>query len=552
MKILLLGLNARYTHTNLAIRRLKAAAGDLAEIKLLECSINMDAEEILQKIENADAVGFSCYIWNAALTKALLPILKEKGMRLFIGGPEAAFSPEEYLKTCECVFYGEGENAFPVYLRHLLGEKALCEVPSIYYMEGNSIKKTKPAEPVDMDLFSEPYALSDGETNHHRVVYYESSRGCPFRCAYCLSGAEKGLRFRSAKKTIEDMQLYAKMGVKHIKFVDRTFNADRERAKEIWRAVAAIDCESEFHFEIAADLLDEESVEIINSAPKKRIRLEIGVQSTNEKTLQAIDRPCDMAKIARMTKLLSKGNATVHLDLIAGLPYEDRNSFKKSFDETFAFGGSELQLGFLKLLRGSTLYAKAEAFGIICSKDAPYEVIRTSWVTEEDIEEMKKVEYALGRLYNSGLFRQTTRLMAKHFHSCYEALLAFDAFAGDLHKLGEKAMAEALYAFGKAENIPFMRDILRYDMIKKERRGYLPDILEDGAAPEKKKYYAENPDIPGLKKGKRAWHYSRLEKFALDVQLFAETGEILEKEHYLFFDYINDDIFEVKNMLQYM
>lgn len=559
MKILLIGINARYTHTNLAIRRLYAAAKDLdIEIRLAEFSINMEAESIAEAIlkEKADAVGFSVYIWNSEITKRIIKLIKQSGTRLFAGGPEASFSPEDFLPFAEHILYGEGENSFVEYIRFLKGERRISQVPSLYYMEGELLKKTAPAKAVDLDEMGEPYALSDEETNMHRVVYYESSRGCPFRCAYCLSGAEKALRFRSAEKTIADMKLYAKKGVKHIKFVDRTFNADKERAKKIWRSIAQMDCDSEFHFEIAAELLDEESVEIINTAPKKRIRLEIGVQSTNEKTLLAIDRANGTDKIFRMTELLRKGNANLHLDLIAGLPFEGKERFIRSLDESLAVGADEVQLGFLKLLKGSTLYEKASSFGIIFGSEAPYEVIRTSWLSEKELDELKRIEYALSRLYNSGLFRNTLRLIAMHFNEGYskgvfpgsygKALLEIDSFAGDMKALGEKAMAEMLLSFGERFKIEHIRNALRYDMIKKERRTYLPDVLEDGAKPEKKAYYLKNPSLPGLKKGKRPWNYSRLEHFSLDMRLFEEKGEICQREHYLFFDYINSTIYEVE------
>ena len=563
MKILLVGINARYTHTNLAIRRLRAAAEGRAEtVELAEYTINMPCEHILDDIlkRGADAVGFSVYIWNSSIVLSLMKELRRAGMRVFAGGPEATFSYEEFIGYSDCIIYGEGENAFPQVLDWLNGTRRIEDTASVYYMRDGKVRVTPAAAPVDMETLPEPYGLSEKHTDRSRVIYYESSRGCPFSCSYCLSGRGEKLRSSSAEKVEKDMARYISSGIRHVKFVDRTFNADRKRAKRIWSFIAGLDGECEFHFEIAADLLDDESVGIINTAPEKRIRLEIGVQSVNMDTLKAVGRSQDVGHIRDMTAGLRKGNAVVHLDLIAGLPYEDLISFRDSLDTVMSFGADEVQLGFLKLLKGSRLYDEAEKYGIECSKEPPYEVISTRWLSHDDIALLKKAEYLLGRIYNSGLFRNTMRYLAGggretvplvsgmpvYEGSYFDALIRIDGFAKASGKevggMGETELARLLLDFGMSEGLVRTRDILRYDMLKKKRRPFLPEELEDGISDMKKDYFRRHPELPGLRKGKRPWHFARVEEFMTDVTRYEKEGVLDGIPTVLLFDYINQRV----------
>ena len=400
MKVVLFGLNGSYSHTCLALRCLRAPLERAGyDVTICEYNLRDMNAAILSRLvgENADVYSFSCYIWNissmldiAADVKALLPSAK-----IVFGGPEVSFACERFdFDFIDHIVRGEGEDAIV----------KICD----------AIKNDTPIERIidggRPDVMADEGILyREGDFEGGSMLYYESSRGCPYRCAYCLSSATDGVRAKSAMQTLSDLREFEKLDskIKIIKFVDRTFNFNISRANEIWRALLSEEFTKNYHFEICANLLNEESFEIFSQMPKGKIQLEIGLQSTNSATLDVISRHLDAKKIIEASaRIKSLGNIHVHLDLIAGLPYEDMKSFARSFDEAY-FACDMLQLGFLKLLWGTALRDRAEAYGFIASKKAPYTVLRTNWMTFEELSLLGEIADIMDRYREGGGFESS-------------------------------------------------------------------------------------------------------------------------------------------------
>jgi radical SAM superfamily enzyme YgiQ (UPF0313 family) len=402
LKTVLFALNGSYSHTNLAVRAIGVSLRNAGEdVVLIEKNLKDTRLCVLETLvsENADVYGFSTYIWNvaemldfAAELKTLLP-----HAAIVFGGPEVSFADESFFAAhpyVDFIIAGEGEDAFP----KLLSDLANGEV------QNHSIVMATPYRD-----FTESGIYYDeiGEAPRG-LVYYESVRGCPFSCAYCLSSRAEGIRAKTAEKALNDLLKFEKFdGIRTVKLVDRTFNFNRERAKTIWRALATDAYTKEYHFEVSAALLDEESFAILAAVPKGKFRLEIGVQSTNPKTVCAIDRALDTERtIAALEKLHKNGNLHIHSDLIAGLPYEDYVSFAKSFDDIYG-KGNVLQLGILKLLRGSKMRSDAEKYGIVYSPNPPYRVLKTDVLSFAELMRLEAIDGMNDRFSNSGKFEYT-------------------------------------------------------------------------------------------------------------------------------------------------
>ena len=396
MKILLFALNGSYSHTCLAVRCLRNALQKNGYTPLIfEANLRDRRDEVLQTLfeARADVYGFSCYIWNigemlaiAADLKALLPETK-----IIFGGPEASFDTERFASVADTTVCGEGESVI----------SELCAKIE----RGETIPKTVVAPKASV-MADEGIFYRDGDYKSGEMLYYESSRGCPYNCSYCLSSAEQGVRAKSVEQTLCDLLEFEKLNedIKVIKFVDRTFNCDRKRANAIWRALADERYTKKYHFEICASLLDEESFEVLSGLPKGKVQLEIGLQSTNEKTLAEVSRHIDSKQVIAATDRLHKmGNMHIHLDLIAGLPYEGYESFKRSFNDAY-FCCDMLQLGFLKLLHGTKLRENAEKYGIVYSKNPPYTVLQTADISREELYKLSQISDLLDRYYSSGKF----------------------------------------------------------------------------------------------------------------------------------------------------
>jgi radical SAM superfamily enzyme YgiQ (UPF0313 family) len=444
MRVLLCGLNAKYIHSNLAVHYLKEYArfsfdkysrGDESlevEIKVKEYTINQQFNQILEDIYKGkpDLIGFSCYIWNISIIKQLVVELKKvlPNTKIWLGGPEVSYNSMELMKEypeISGVITGEGEVAFA----RLLKGDSLEEISGIVYRNGEGyIKENLPLPKLDLDCLPFPY--TDLVDFNHRIIYYESSRGCPFSCSYCLSQEESKVRFRNLEKVKKELEAFIKEDVAQVKFVDRTFNCNGERAREIWKFIRDNDNgKINFHFEIAGDLLREADLQLLKTLRPGLVQFEIGVQSTNQETLKEIDRDMDFSLVKDAVKGLKEyGNIHLHLDLIAGLPMEDIKSFAESFNDVYQLKPHQLQLGFLKLLKGSKMERKKGDYDLITQDFPPYEVMSTKWMDFSAILKLKSVEEMLENYYNSRQFHHSINWLEKEFLSpfhMYESLGEF-------------------------------------------------------------------------------------------------------------------------------
>ncbi len=435
MRVLLIAVNAKYIHSNPAVYSLRAyaqaALGNQPEvgIEIAEYTINQNTENILADIyrHRPDIAAFSCYIWNWNTIQELLPELPKllPDTKLWLGGPEVSFHAEKILAQytqLTGIMVGEGEETFTQLVRFYHAPKGqLQDIPGLVLPQG----RTQPRELTDMSKL--PFLYEDLGKFQNRIIYYESQRGCPFRCAYCLSAIDKSVRLRDIETVKKELQYFLDHKASQVKFIDRTFNCNAAHALAIWRYLLENDNGvTNFHFEIAADLMTEEELEVLKQMRPGLIQLEIGVQSTNEQTLHAINRYMSLEHLRQVVdKIHSFHNIHQHLDLIAGLPYEDYDSFVTSFNDVYSMRPQQLQLGFLKVLKGSPIEEKAEEYGIVYNSRPPYEVLYSRWIPYDDVLRLKGIEEMVELYYNSCQFTHTLPVLEKEFSSpfaMYEAL----------------------------------------------------------------------------------------------------------------------------------
>lgn len=480
MRILLTAVNAKYIHSNLAVYSLKAAAREYAQmVEIAEFTINNQADYILEQIykRKPDVLCFSCYIWNLTVIEEVIREYHKlcPQVPIWVGGPEVSFEVETFLKEhpqVKGIMMGEGEETFCQVCKYyaigqgqIAGEKLdLKNILGIAYRDSNETGEQIQVNEwrAVMSMSDIPFCYDKMGDFSNRIIYYESSRGCPFSCSYCLSSVDKKLRFRDIELVKEELQFFIDQKVPQIKFVDRTFNCHHDHAMAIWRYIKDHDNGvTNFHFEISADLLNEEELELISRMRPGLIQLEIGVQSTNEVTIQEIHRTMRLERLKEIVRRVkSFGNIHQHLDLIAGLPYEDYDTFRKSFNDIYELQPNQLQMGFLKVLKGSYMYEHAAEYGIIYHDSPPYEVMTTNWLSYEDVLKMKRVEEMLEVYYNSGQFEITMKVLKHKFDS------PFDMF----QKLGD--YYEEHEYFGMSHSRIKRCEILM-DFVKKEWRNCL-------------------------------------------------------------------------------
>lgn len=506
MKILLAAVNAKYIHSNLAVYSLKAVTrcyGDRIEIG--EYTINQQTDEILRDIyrKQPDVVAFSCYIWNRTVIGRLLGELPKvlPHAKLWAGGPEVSYDARNFLEEypqVTGVMRGEGEGIFRKLAAYYIEETgSLEDIRGLTFRrEDGSICECPAALPVDMD--SLPFAYEDFEKFRNKIIYYESSRGCPFRCSYCLSSIDKHVRYRSLELVKKELAVFLEEQVPQVKFVDRTFNCSPSRTKELWEWMIGHDNGiTNFHFEIAADLITEEELELMSRMRPGLIQLEIGVQSTNPGTIREIDRTMDLERLKNaVAKVKSFGNIHQHLDLIAGLPGEDLESFRRSFDEVFFMGPEQLQLGFLKVLKGAKMHEKASEYGIVYHNEPPYEVFSTAWISYEEILLLKGVEEMVEVYYNSHQFDRTLGELLKRYQSPFDFFHELAVYYEDRGYVSvshsRMARYEILREFlgrkGWIEKLYDQRMV--YDLYARENLKSRPDFAPDlGAYRERLKEY---------------------------------------------------------------
>ena len=432
MNILLVGINAKYIHSNPAVYSLAAYAGKFADadgvslrnhINIAEYTINQQIEEIEADIYKRmpDVLAVSCYIWNFAMVQELIEDIHQvrPDLPIWLGGPEVSFHPEQLMQKFPFlagIMIGEGEQTFVELVQGYMDGTDISNIAGLYLPSGYT------AERGCLALDDIPFLYSDLSDFENRIIYYESSRGCPFRCKYCLSSIDKQLRFRSFDLVKKELQFFLDNKVPQVKFIDRTFNAKHEHALAIWHYIKENDNGvTNFHFEISADLLTEEEITLLNSMRKGLVQLEIGVQSTNPDTIREINRSMDLCKLKNaVEKVNAADNIHQHLDLIAGLPFEDYMSFHDSFNDVYAMRPEQLQLGFLKVLKGSAMEEQAEEYGIGYRKTPPYEVLYTKWLSYDDIIRLKRVEEMVELFYNSGQFVHTIRFLEVLFGDAFK------------------------------------------------------------------------------------------------------------------------------------
>ena len=544
MKILLTAVNAKYIHSNLGIYSLKAYADQVLglgeaggrheraenrgigtgamdpakpSIELAEYTINHQLDQILQDIfrREPDVIAFSCYIWNIEYIRYLVADLGKilPDVPIWLGGPEVSFDAAKVLRELPEVtgiMKGEGEETFAQLAGYYVDKRCekrvgggkrlperqagLKDIPGLSFrLPDGSLADTGVRQAMDMSRIPFPYKNMDIKDLEHRIIYYESSRGCPFSCSYCLSSIDKSVRFRSLELVLDELAYFLEAGVPQVKFVDRTFNCNKKHAMAIWRFIKSHDNGvTNFHFEIAADLLDQEEIELLGQMRPGLVQLEIGVQSTNPDTLKAIHRKTDIDEIRRITGTINQAhNVHQHLDLIAGLPNENLESFRHSFNQVYSMEPEQLQLGFLKVLKGSYMEEMALTYGLCYSSRPPYEVLSTRWLSYRDILELKGVEDMTEVYYNSRQFVHTLSGLAAEYGSPYEMFLDMAAYYRENNLTGIShsriARYEILYSIIArrrdagldASVMERFRDLLMYDLYLRENVKSRPSFARD-------------------------------------------------------------------------
>ena len=529
MKILLVACNAKYIHSNLAVYDLQAYASDYADhIVLKEYTINQQKDDIMRDIylEHPDVVCVSCYIWNLSFVKELMADLIKilPGADFWAGGPEVSYDAEKFLtenSEFKGVMVGEGEETFKELAGHYVEKNPqnLKNMTGICYTDGDQIIHNGWRQ--IMDLSSIPFIYKDLSEFKNRIIYYESSRGCPFSCSYCLSSIDKKLRFRDTETVKKELQFFIDNKVPQVKFVDRTFNCKHDHAMAIWKYINEHDNGvTNFHFEISADLLREEELQEMSTMRPGLIQLEIGVQSTNPDTIKAIHRTMDFEKLKGIVdRIHSFGNIHQHLDLIAGLPYEDYDSFRHSFNDVYALKPQQLQLGFLKVLKGSHMMEMCKEYGIVYKTQEPYEVLSTKWLDYDHVLKLKTVENMVEVYYNSGQFQNTLEYLENFFQdafSIYERLGSFymEKGYGDVSHTRMRRY-EILLEF--LEDVPEIsvdqvKDQMVYDLYLRENLKSRPGFARDQKPFER-----------------QVWDFRKREKVAKNahVEVFADGTVLL-------------------------
>lgn len=578
MKVLLAAINAKYIHSNLGIYSLKTygekmlkewGLAEQAEISLAEYTINHQMEQILQDIykRKPDVIGFSCYIWNISYVKMILADIKKvlPDVKIWAGGPEVSYHAEAFLKeepAVDLVMMGEGEITFAHFLKALLEGEDLKQVPGLMVRNADgTFTDTGFRQVMDMSQIPFPYAFMDMKELEHRIIYYESSRGCPFSCAYCLSSIDKKLRFRSLDLVLPELEWFLQAKVPQVKFVDRTFNCKKSHAMAIWQYIRDHDNGvTNFHFEIAADLLDKDELDLLSTMRPGLVQLEIGVQSTNEKTLEAIRRKTDIEEIRQITATINSWhNIHQHLDLIVGLPWEDLKRFKQSFNDVYEMEPEQLQLGFLKILKGSYMEELIPDCELLYSAAPPYEVLRTKWISYGDVLELKDIEEMTEVHYNSRQFTCTLKELEKEFDTPYEMFSFMAGYYNKNHLFGIshsriaryeilwKMIQERLEKNGKcetqamaenvniSEKLELYRDLLMTDLYLRENVKSRPTFARDLSSSKDfvREFFQKEEKTPEHLSGYEGYDSRQMAKMA--------HLEPLRDGTYLLFDYKKRD-----------
>jgi radical SAM superfamily enzyme YgiQ (UPF0313 family) len=575
MKLLLVAVNAKYIHSNLAVYSLKGYAEkylsdsqqQAVQLSLAEYTINHSEEDILAGIfeEKADVVAFSCYIWNIEIILRISAELKKVSpkLRIWLGGPEVSYDAMQCLEKhpeLDGIMLGEGEQTFlELVLHYACNDRTLGEITGLAYRdyESNQIRMTGARQPLGLDQIPFPYEA--GTDFENRIIYYESSRGCPFSCSYCLSSIDRRVRLRSTELVKRELQILLDRKVPQVKFVDRTFNCNKQHAMELWQFIKEKDNGiTNFHFEISADLLEEEEIAFLASLRPGQVQFEIGVQSTNPDTVKAICRRMDLGKLKKNVALIKmNGNIHQHLDLIAGLPLEDYASFEQSFKEVYSMKPDQLQLGFLKVLKGSPMEQSAKKYGIAYRNTAPYEVLTTDRLTFEEVLRLKGICEMVEVYYNSGQFSYAIAYL-EHFYpspmKLYEEL--YDYYKSkkmliiahsrirryeillDFYKervLGREASEDGYISGSRdfsTEALWLFEEILLFELFLRENIKSHPGFVRSKPKYNFRDIYDEH---------RREHKQTHIEVFSFDPESSALEGKAIRQETVILFDYSRRD-----------
>ena len=544
MKNILVGINSKYVHTNLAIRYLKKyiEQNSNEKIKIYESSINNNIQKIIRDVVEyePDNIFFSVYIWNVEMvfkiTKELKKILPNK--RIILGGPEVSYNPEEILEKnleIDGILIGEGENVLLNFLT-----KDIKDVKGVYYREDNKIKFNG-FEPLIENLDVIPFPYDDEELEDvHKIVYYESSRGCPFNCSYCMSSIDKSVRYFSLERTKKDLKKFIDIGTRLVKFVDRTFNLNKDRYMEIWKFLLENYRENiTFHFEINANIFDDEVLEFLKKVPRKLFQFEIGVQTTNPSTMKAINRNNNLDRLFHNVTCINK-NIHLHLDLIAGLPFEDYETFGKSFDYVYKTKCEMIQLGFLKMLKGTQMKDEREKYSYKYLDFPPYEILSNEFISYKDICRLKDIEEVLDFYYNSQKFLKSVDFVVENF---FESPFKFFESIGDFYKERgylevahkEVAIFNNFVEYYEKMNFPKKEEFLEYlkfDYLFMGKPGFYPAWIEENKDKELHKNIIEKMSF---KSTREAHKLTELERFSINI----DTKE--REDINIFFDYSGEE-----------
>lgn len=569
MNIILAAVNAKYIHSNLAVYCLRAYAEDYKEhVKIAEYTINNLVDDILIDLykQKPEVLAFSCYIWNIEIIKELAVEIKKvlPNVKIWAGGPEVSYSALEFLEkntAFDLVMVGEGEKTFAELVKEsvdgTLTQEKLSKVKGIAYRIGTKVC-VNPLREI-MDLSEVPFPYKDMKDFENKIVYYETSRGCPFACSYCLSSVDKRVRLRDRKLVKEELSFFLAQKVPQVKFIDRTFNCNHKHAMDIWRFIKERDNGiTNFHFEISADLLNEEELELLNSMRVGLVQLEIGVQSTNPETIKGIRRSMNLEKLSYAVRRVHEGgNIHQHLDLIAGLPYEDYASFRNSFNDVYAMEPEQLQLGFLKVLRGSRMYEEQQEFGVLYKEKAPYEVLESRWISYEDVLQLKKVEDMVEVYYNSTQFSHSLKFLMHYFDTSFDFYKALGDYyekenlSGFHHtRIARYGILLAFIQETKPEIAEPLQELLVYDLYLRENMKSRPEFARNLDA-YKDAYYQyckwieeenrkDTPSEFAHYKGYQARQLARMlhmESFTYDIEKMQTNGTVKKADTHVVFDY---------------
>ena len=547
MKVLLTAINSKFVHSNLAVRYLKAFTEDMNyECQIREFSINDRDEKILEEIikEKADVIAFSTYIWNIEVVKRLSNLIKlvDENIKIVYGGPEVSYDSLNILKELpgDYVIQGEGEKTYREFIEYLLGSRDVRDIRGLYFKENGEVISNGNRPLMNMEEIVFPY--KEDENLDNKIVYYEASRGCPFNCKYCLSSTTHGVRFLNVERVKKELQYFIDKKVRLVKFVDRTFNCNFKFSMAIWEFLINAETNTQFHFEISADILKPQELELLRKAPKDRFQFEVGVQTTNDDVLNRINRFVNFSDIKeKVVELLEIKNIKQHLDLIAGLPGEDITSFKKSFNDVYSIGPEEIQLGFLKLLRGSSMREEAEEYGMKYSPYPPYEILQTKDVSYDELLVLKKVESMVDKYYNSQKFNNIIKFLINSFDTPYDFYLElgnyFDKKGYFDRNIGNSEYYKVFLDFNmditKLDS-EVLRDIIKYDYLMFNKRRGMPEFLGKGL--EK----CQESKIKDLLRDEYSFREHYIESFIININDFVKDNYVNKEKVYFLCSYDGD------------